>query len=127
MAQNKGLQEFCYKYDITVLDDFKRAARYRYVSPLTLCADQSPPMGHDFASETLYTIAILESRLQQLIDIERIFFENAGDQGRMLFQKLMKQHYSEQELRNNNPALKEAYEAYTLLMGLCGHQKQIKL
>jgi hypothetical protein len=72
---------------------------------------------HD--TEPLYTIEIAESELERIADFEQQVFNNAKKTGHYnLFEALMGQKEEEQKLRNKYPAVRKAYEHYSLMLKL---------
>jgi hypothetical protein len=70
-------------------------------------------------SEPLYTIEIAESELERIAEFEQQVFNNAKKTGHYnLFQTIIEQKEQEQYLKNRYPAVKKAYEQYSLMLKL---------
>ena len=122
------LEKFCKNYEVKVVNDTGRYARYR---PPTFFTDPSRADIIrndivDFHTEKLYTLQIPESRLNTLIEMENRFHNNWEDRGRRdLFEVLMEKEREETFYRNTNEAVKKAYEQYSLMLNLAGYQRKI--
>jgi hypothetical protein len=122
------LEKFCTNYEVKVVNDTQRYARYR---PPTFFTD--PERADvirndiiDYKTEKLYTLQIPESRLQTLVEMERRFY-NYTDHNRGpvdLFEVLMDKEREESHYRNTNQAVKKAYEQYSIMLNLAGYQKR---
>lgn len=72
-----------------------------------------------FETETLYTVEISESELDRIAEFESQVFNNMKQKGHYdLFGVLMDQKEQEQRLRSKYPAVKKAYEQYSLMLKL---------
>jgi hypothetical protein len=72
-----------------------------------------------FDSEPLYTVEIAESELERIANFESEVFNNMKKQGHYrMFETLMEQKEREQFLRDKYPAVKKAYEHYSLMLKL---------
>jgi hypothetical protein len=72
---------------------------------------------HD--SEPLYTVEIAKSELERIADFEAQVFNNMKKQGHyQMFEMLMEQKEHEKYLKNKYPAVKKAYEQYSLMLKL---------
>jgi len=115
-------RQFCQQHNIRVLDTNKRASRYHKVN-INYFKD---PMDFNrvyedivIDSETLYTVEIAESELKRIADFESEVFNNMKKHGHYrMFEILMEQKEQEQYLRNKYPAVKKAYEHYSLILKL---------
>jgi hypothetical protein len=64
-------------------------------------------------------VEISESELQRIAEFEEQVFNNMKSQGRYnMFETLMEQKQQEKYLRDKNPAVKKAYEHYSLILKL---------
>jgi len=124
---DKKLQEFCKNYEVKVVNDTQRYARYR---PPTFFTD--PERADiirndliDFQTEKLFTVQIPESRLNTLVELENRFmnFRNS-DHSRDMFELIMDKEREESFYRNSNAAVKKAYEQYSMLLNLAGYQRK---
>ena len=120
-----NIKEFCQKHNITVVDTNKRFARYGPVSrqyfsdPDDYNLIKDVQLNHE--SEPLYTIEIPLSELERIKDFEDQVFNNMKQNGvhhYQMFEVMMEQKYKEKRLRNNYPAVKKAYEHYSLILKL---------
>jgi hypothetical protein len=72
-----------------------------------------------YDSEPLYTVEIAESELERIADFESEVFNNMKKQGHYrMFETLMEQKERERALRDKYPAVKKAYEQYSLMLKL---------
>jgi hypothetical protein len=118
------IKEFCQAHRINLLNTNKRAHRYHKVN-LNYFRD---PGNFDMIqshidivndTEPLYTVEIAESELERIAEFEQQVFNNAKKTGHYnLFEALMGQKEEEQRLRNKYPAVKKAYEHYSLILKL---------
>ena len=70
-------------------------------------------------SEPLYTVEIAESELERIADFESEVFNNMKKQGHYrMFEMIMEQKEQEKYLSNKYPAVKKAYEHYSLMLKL---------
>jgi len=117
-----SIKEFCNHHSIRVLDTNKRASRYHKVN-LNYFND---PMDYNkviqdivYDSEPLYTVEIAESELERIADFEKQVFNNMKEHGHYkMFETLMEQKEQEKYLKNKYPAVKKAYEHYSLILKL---------
>jgi hypothetical protein len=72
-----------------------------------------------YDSEPMYTVEIAESELERIADFEAQVFNNMKKQGHyQMFEMLMEQKEQEKYLKNKYPAVKKAYEHYSLMLKL---------
>jgi hypothetical protein len=72
-----------------------------------------------YETERLYTIEVSESELTRIAEFESEVFNNMKKQGHYrLFENLMEQKEQEKYLKNKYPAVKKAYEHYSLMLKL---------
>jgi hypothetical protein len=116
------VKQFCHHHSIRVLDTNKRASRYHKVNinyfkdPLDFNRVYEDIV---FDSEPLYTVEIAESELERIANFESEVFNNMKKQGHYrMFETLMEQKEREQFLRDKYPAVKKAYEHYSLMLKL---------
>jgi hypothetical protein len=118
----ESIKEFCNQHSIRVLDTNKRASKYHKVN-INYFKD---PMDFNrvyeevvFDSEPLYTVEIAQSELERIADFESEVFNNMKKQGHYrMFETLMEQKEQEKYLKNKYPAVKKAYEHYSLMLKL---------
>ena len=125
----KELEQFCNNYEVRVLNDSKRRARYHpprfFTDPER--ADIITRDTVSFETEQVYTLEIPEGRLRALVELEQRFFKwqhhNRGEVD--MFQTLMDKEREESHYRHTNPAVKKAYEQYSIMLNLAGYQRKI--
>jgi hypothetical protein len=123
------LNKFCENYEVKIVSDSGRYARYR--PPVFFSdpgrADIVRNDVIDYHTEKLYTLQIPESRLKTLVDMEKRFFNNfPHDKGHSdMFDMLMSKEREEAHYRHTNEAVKKAYEQYSLMLNLAGYQRKI--
>jgi len=124
---NEKLKKFCENYEVRVLNDQKRFARYRapqfFSEPLNASIIKDTM---DMQTEKLLTVEIPESRLNTLVEMENRFmnFRNS-DHSRDMFEILMDKEREEAHYRHNNAAVQKAYEQYSIMLNLAGYQRKI--
>jgi hypothetical protein len=118
----ESIKEFCNRHSIRVLDTNKRASKYNKVNinyfkdPLDFNRVYEDIV---FDSEPLYTVEIAESELERVADFEAQVFNHMKQQGHYrMFEILMEQKERENYLKNKYPAVKKAYEHYSLILKL---------
>jgi hypothetical protein len=122
------LNKFCQNYEVRVLNDSKRRARYHparfFTDPMRADIIQKDTVTYE--TEKVYTVEIPEGRLRTLVEMERKFFNYVDHHNKPidLFQTLMDKEREEAHYRNTNQAVKKAYEQYSIMLNLAGYQKQ---
>jgi hypothetical protein len=116
----ENIRHFCEEHMIRILDTNKRAHRYHKVNmnyfrdPIDFNA-VVPEVVYD--TEPMYTVEIAESELERIADFEAQVFNNMKKQGHyQMFEMLMEQKEQEKYLKNKYPAVKKAYEHYSLML-----------
>lgn len=128
MDDNK-LKNFCENYEVRVLNDQKRRARFHpprfFTDPER--ADIIRKDIVEFEDERVYTVEIPEGRLRALVELEDRFFKwrNHTRSEVDIFQTLMDKEREEAYHRNSNEAVKKAYEQYSMLLNLTGYQRKL--
>jgi hypothetical protein len=121
-------KQFCENYEVCVLNDQKRRARYH---PPTFFTDpeRADIIRNDivqYETEKVITMEIPEGRFRTLIELERRFFKwqrhSAGEID--MFQTLMDKEREEAHYRHTNPAVQKAYEQYSMMLNLAGYQRK---
>jgi DNA repair ATPase RecN len=117
------VRKFVNQHGIRVVDSNKRAYRHtRQNTQLFKFHDDYNKFVNDhltFETETLYTVEIAESELERIAEFENRVFNNMAEKGHFnLFETLMEQKEQEKYLRENYPAVKKAYEHYSLMLKL---------
>jgi predicted subunit of tRNA(5-methylaminomethyl-2-thiouridylate) methyltransferase len=120
---NENIKEFCVHHRIRVLDTNKRAHRYQRINmqyfrdPMDFNKVSLVDIVND--TEPLYTVEIAQSELERIADFESEVFNNMKQTGHYrMFEVLMEQKEREQFLRDKYPAVKKAYEHYSLMLKL---------
>ena len=117
-------KQFIQDHRINVLDDNKRAHRetrmnakfFQFPNDYNMIT-ATQAMQYD--TERLYTIEISESELTRIAEFEAQVFNNMKERGHYnMFEDLMDQKEQEKMLRNKYPAVKKAYEHYSLILKL---------
>lgn len=118
----ENIKSFCEQHQIRVLDTNKRASRYHKVNINYFRDPADFNVIHQdivYDSEPLYTVEIAESELERIADFEQQVFNNMKKQGHyQMFEMLMEQKENEKYLKNKYPAVKKAYEHYSLMLKL---------
>ncbi len=129
-SQKTEINKFLEHHSIRVLDTNKRAYRktrmnydlFQHPDNLNVVDSVHPSVR--FETEPLYTVEISESELDRIARFEQQVFNNLDENGHYnLFEVLMKQKEEERNLINSFPAVKKAYEQYSLMLNLAkNHQ-----
>ena len=125
---SKELNQFCENYEVRVLNDSKRRARYHparfFTDPMRADIIQKDTV--NFETEKVYTVEIPEGRLRTLVEMERRFFNYVAhhDKPIDMFQTLMDKEREEAHYRHTNQAVQKAYEQYSIMLNLAGYQKK---
>jgi hypothetical protein len=121
------LKKFCESYEVKIVNDQKRFARYRrpqfFTEPLNASIIRD---NIDMQTEKLLTVEIPESRLTTLVEMENRFmnFRNS-DHHIDMFELLMDKEREEAHYRHTNAAVQKAYEQYSIMLNLAGYQRKI--
>jgi DNA repair ATPase RecN len=119
-----NLKSFIQDHRINVLDTNKRAYRHTRMNTRFFQYSQDYNMmtateSLQYETERLYTVEISEGELTRIADFEAKVFNNMRDHGHYnMFETLMKQKEQERTLRDKYPAVKKAYEHYSLILKL---------
>ena len=122
------LNKFCENYEVRVLNDSKRRARYHpprfFTDPMRADIIQKDTVTYE--TEKVYTVEIPEGRLRTLVEMERRVFNYVAhhDKPIDMFQTLMDKEREEAHYRNTNQAVQKAYEQYSIMLNLAGYQKK---
>ena len=125
----KELDQFCENYEVRVLNDSKRRARYHppkfFTDPSR--ADLIRNDIVEYETEKVYTVEIPEGRLRTLVELEQRFFKwQEHTKGEVdMFEILMDKEREEAHYRFTNEAVKKAYEQYSIMLNLAGYQRKI--
>ena len=121
--KDRILSVFFTTHRIRVADQNKRAHRYhkidaRYFNDPT-DYNRVNPLILEYETETLYTLEIAESELQRIADFESQVFNHMKEQHHYdMFNYIMEQKEREKFLKDKDPAVKKAYEHYSLILKL---------
>jgi DNA repair ATPase RecN len=120
---NNAVRNFVNDHNIRVVDSNKRAYKHTRANVnLFKFQEDYNKFDVDFVTletETLYTVEITESELQRIAEFEEQVFNNMKSQGHYnIFETLMEQKQQEKYLRDTYPAVKKAYEHYSLMLKL---------
>ena len=121
--QNKIL-DFTRRHSIRVLDTNKRAVKAARVNiEYFKNIDDYNMMYSTFdrlaETEPLYTVEIAQSELERIAEFEEQVFNHMAREGHYnLFETLMQQKEKEKFLKEKYPAVKKAYEQYSLMLKL---------
>lgn len=121
------LKQFCKNYEVSVVNDNGRYARYRPPTFFSYEKDASLIRNDlmEYQTEKLYTIQIPESRLNTLVEMEQRFFNAADSRGmNNMFEVLMDKEREETYYRQTNAAVMKAYEQYSIMLNLAGYQRK---
>ena len=119
----ENIKSFCEQHQIQILDTNKRAHRSRRINmqyfrdPMDFNKVSLVDVVND--TEPLYTVEIAESELEKIADFESEVFNHMKKQGHYrMFEMIMEQKEQEKYLSNKYPAVKKAYEQYSLMLKL---------
>ena len=125
---SEDLKTFCENYEVRVLNDQKRRARYHpprfFTEPDNAAVIRNNVV--EYETERVFTVEIPESRLRALVELEQRFFKwqrhtkNEVD----FFEMLMSKEREEAAIRHQNEAVQKAYEQYSIMLNLVGYQKK---
>ena len=118
---NEQTTKFVETHDIRILDRNKRSQRYR---PLNIKWFSNPNDYNQLTSEYLeydtepvYTIEIKLSELTKIAEFESEVFNHMKQRGHYdMFNWIMEQKEEEKYLKEKYPAVKTAYEHYSLML-----------
>lgn len=120
-SHSEAVKDFCHSHGINIIDSNKRAHKItkmhtRYFQAAsdynTVMTDLIP-----LETETLFTIEISESELVKIAEFELQVFNHMRQKGHYdMFNMLMGQKEHEKYLKEKYPAVKKAYEQYSLML-----------
>jgi hypothetical protein len=120
---NDHLKDFINHHRICIIDTNKRAHKitrmntrfFESTSDYNIVMTDKIP----FETERLFTVEISESELEKMAEFEAQVFNNLKATGHYrMFEVLMEQKELEKQLRERYPAVKKAYEHYSLMLAL---------
>lgn len=123
MDTDQALKDFCYMHGINVVDQNKRAHKMtRMNTKFFQFSDDYNKLLNDHISletETLYTLEISESEFKKIAEFESQVFNHMKAKGHYdMFNMLMEQKEREKYLKHKYPAVKKAYEQYSMILKL---------
>jgi hypothetical protein len=127
-VDDNKLKDFCRNYEVNVLNDSKRRARYH---PPQFFTDPERAdiitRNITYETECVYTVEIPEGRFRALVELEQRFFKwQHHSRGEVdMFQTLIDKEREEAHYRHTSPAVKKAYEQYSIMLNLAGYQRKI--
>jgi predicted subunit of tRNA(5-methylaminomethyl-2-thiouridylate) methyltransferase len=119
-----NIGKFLKYHDMQVIDDNKRAYKHTRmnVKYFNNFADYNELTATDairYDTEKLLTVEITESELQRIADFEAEVFNNLKEHGHYrMFEHMTQLKEREKYLKNKYPAVKKAYEHYSLMLKL---------
>jgi len=122
-SPSNTVRNFFDDHKIRIIDSNKRAYKHTRANVnLFKFQEDYNKFDRDYVAletETLYTVEITESELQRIAEFEEQVFNNMKSQGHYnMFETLMEQKQQEKYLRDTYPAVKKAYEHYSLMLKL---------
>lgn len=121
MPESKLLEWFKL-HSINVLDTNKRASKITKMNAKFFNHEDYNVVDTEYLNmdtETLYTIEIAESELEKICDFENQVFNNLKKEGHFnFFNVILEQKEKEKYLKDRYPAVKKAYEHYSLMLKL---------
>jgi len=123
LTPSKEIRMFVDRHRLKVLDSNKRAYRAMRMNVKYFQSPEDYNMVNTYTlpmeTETLYTVEIAESELDSIARFEEQVFNNMTQKGHYnMFETLMEQKEKERRLRDTYPAVKKAYEQYSLMLKL---------
>jgi hypothetical protein len=115
-------RNFLKNHSIRIIDDSKRAHRHtRFNTALFQYPDDYNKFLREeitrFETEKLYTVEIAESELERIARFEAEVFNHMQERGHYdIFESIMQQKEEERYLKDKYPAVKKAYEQYSLML-----------
>ena len=120
---SKSYDEFMNRHRIKILDTNKRAlmAQKMNVDYFKFDDDYNKfkSLYQTVDTESLYTVEITKSELDRIAEFESQVFNNMAQTGHYrMFETLMEQKEREARLRDKYPAVKKAYQQYSMILKL---------
>jgi cysteinyl-tRNA synthetase len=120
-----NIKKFLHYHNIQVIDDNKRAHKItrmnvKYFKNFTDYNELTSTSAiQQYETERLLTVEITESELQRIADFEAEVFNNLKEHGHYrMFEHMTQLKEREKYLKNKYPAVKKAYEHYSLMLKL---------
>jgi len=119
-----NIKKFLHYHNMQVIDDNKRAHRHtrmnvKYFNNPVNYNELTAMNAMNFGTEKLLTVEITESELERIADFEAEVFNNLKEHGHYrMFEHMAQLKEREQYIKNKYPAVKKAYEHYSLMLKL---------
>jgi len=117
------IRNFCHRHNLRIIDQNKRAHRATKININNFFVDPNDynlvktELAYD--TEPLYTVEIAKSELEKIAEFESEVFNHMRSQGHYnMFNTIMEQKEREKFLKDKYPAVKKAYEQYSLMLKL---------
>jgi hypothetical protein len=116
------IRNFLKDHSIRIIDDSKRAHRHtRFNTALFQFPEDYNKFLQEeitrFETEKLYTVEIAESELERIARFEAEVYNHMNNRGHYhIFESIMQQKEEERYLKDKYPAVKKAYEQYSLML-----------
>ena len=116
------IRNFLKDHSIRIIDDSKRAHRHtRFNTALFQFPEDYNKFLQEeitrFETEKLYTVEIAESELERIARFEAEVYNHMNERGHYgIFDSIMQQKEEERYLKDKYPAVKKAYEQYSLML-----------
>jgi len=120
----ENVTKFVNYHRIQVIDDNKRAHRHtrmhvKYFHNSANYNELTAMDAMEYETVKLLTVEITESELERIADFEAEVYNNLHDRGHYrMFEHMTDLKEREQYLKNKYPAVKKAYEHYSLILKL---------
>jgi len=120
----ENVQKFVQYHRIQVIDDNKRAHRHtrmhvKYFSNPANYNELTAMDAIEYETEKLLTVEIAESELERIADFETEVYNNLHERGHYrMFEHMIELKEREKYIKNKYPAVKKAYEHYSLMLKL---------
>ena len=121
---NNDLHQFLHDHSIKIIDTNKQCYRHNKmnIQYFQYSDDYNkipPDVSFRLETEPLYTVELAKSELESIAKFEAEVFNNMKKYNHYgLFESLMAQKTQETYLRDQYPAVKKAYEQYSLMLQL---------
>lgn len=118
---SKTIKDFCHSHGINIIDSNKRAHKITkmHTRYFQIESDYNNIINYNIPleTETLFTIEIAESELIKIAEFESQVFNHMRQKGHYdMFNMIMGQKEHEKYLKEKYPAVKKAYEQYSLIL-----------
>jgi hypothetical protein len=120
----ENVQKFVQYHRIQVIDDNKRAHRHtrmhvKYFNNPANYNELEEMKEMNFETVKLLTVEITETELERIADFEAEVYNNLHERGHYrMFEHMTELKEREMYLKNKYPAVKKAYEHYSLMLKL---------